>query len=115
MFWAVVIVAPIACGFVASGLFPEGSLVPLHWNMQGEVDRWGSPWEMVPLGFVMAFVNLMLAISYRFSDALYDHGLVHGVSRKATRPFLCGVAVFIVGVYAAVIVFWLSRALAMVG
>ena len=37
--------------------------------------------------------NLLPALFYRFSDKLYDLGLVNGISRKDTRPFLCGAAV----------------------
>lgn len=82
------VAAPIAISFIAIAQFPPNATIPLHWNMQDEIDNWGSPWGMLPPSLIMASANLLFALMYRSSDWLYDHGLVHGISRKATRPSL---------------------------
>lgn len=110
-FWAAAIAAPALACLVAIAQFPPGADIPLHWNAQLEIDRWGSPWEMLPASLIMSGVNALLALSYLFSDRLYDLGLVHGVSRKATRPFLCGTAAFMVAVIVAILVVWTTQGL----
>lgn len=54
--------------------------------------------------------NLLFALFYRFSDKLYDLGLVNGISRKATRPFPCGAAVVFVVVWLGVLASWTYQA-----
>ena len=110
LFWAAMIAAPIAISFIAIAQFPPHATIPLHWNMQGEIDNWGLPWGMLPPILIMANANLLFALMYRFSDWLDDHGLVHGISRKATRPSLCGVAIFMVALSAGVSAYWVFRA-----
>lgn len=88
LFWTAMVAAPIAISFIAIAQFPPNATIPLHWNMQDEIDNWGSPWGMLPPSLIMASANLLFALMYRSSDWLYDHGLVHGISRKATRPSL---------------------------
>lgn len=78
--------------------------------MQGEIDNWGSPWGLLPPSLIMASANLLFALMYRSSDWLYDHGLVHGISRKATRPSLCGEAIFMVVLWADTSAYWVFRA-----
>ena len=95
LFWAAMVAAPIAISFIAIAQFPPNATIPLHWNMQGEIDNWA---------------NLLFALMYRSSDWLYDHGLVHGISRKATRPSLCGEAIFMVVLWADTSAYWVFRA-----
>ena len=111
MFWAFAIVAPVAISLIAISFFPPDAEVPLHFNVNWEADGWGPAWTWVPISLVMAGANALMALSYAFSDALYDRGLVHGVSRKATRPFLCGIALFLVVAWAGITIFWMSKAL----
>lgn len=111
-FWVVAIALPIAASLVAIAQFPPGADIPLHWNVQLEVDRWGSPWAMLSASLVISGVSILLALSYLFSDKLYDLGLIHGVSRKATRPFLCGTAAFIAVVIVVILLVWTTQALA---
>lgn len=110
LFWAAMVAAPIAASFIAIAHLPPNATIPLHWNMQGEIDNWGSPWGMLSPGLIMASANLLFALMYRSSDWLYDHGLVHGISRKATRLSLCGVAIFVVALSAGVSAYWAFRA-----
>lgn len=111
LFWTVMVAAPIAISLIAIAQFPPNTIIPLHWGIQGEIDNWGSPWGMLTPGLIMASANLLLALMYRFSDWLYDHGLVHGISRKATRPSLCGAAIFMVALSAGVSAYWVFRTL----
>lgn len=114
VFWIVVVAAPFVASLLAVSIFPPNADVPLHWNTQGEIDGWGSAWIWLPLSLIMVGTNLFAALCYAFSDVLYDRGLVHGVSRKNTRPFLCGTALFIVAVWVAILVFWVATALPLV-
>ncbi len=109
LFWIAVIAAPAIASLVAIAQFPPGIEIPMHWNAQGQVDRFGSPWEMLPLSFIMLGCNLLFMLFYAFSDKLFDLGLVHGVSRKTIRPFLCGMAVFMVLLWMGILIFWLSQ------
>ena len=115
VFWVAVIAAPVAAALVAVAQFPAGAEIPLHWNAQNQIDDWGSPWTMAPVSAIMSGANLLLALMYRFSDALYNMGLVHGVSRRATRPFLCGTAVFLDVLLVGILIYWVLKALPYVG
>ncbi len=109
LFWTAAIAAPVIASLIAIAQFPPGIEIPMRWNAQGQVDRFGSPREMLPLSFIMSGCNLLLMLSYAFSDKLFDLGLVHGVSRRATRPFLCGTAAFMVLLWIGMLAFWLSQ------
>lgn len=115
VFWVAAIAAPVLAALVAVAQFPAGAEIPLHWNTQNQIDNWGSPWTMVPASAIMSAANLLLALMYRFSDALYNMGLVHGVSRRTTRPFLCGTAIFLDVLLIGVLVYWVLKALPFVG
>lgn len=110
LFWIVVIVAPALACCISAAQFPPDAEIPLHWNISGQIDRRGSPWTMLPVSLIMCGANMLMGLSYLFSDKLYDLGLVHGVSRKATRPFLCGTAVFLVLVMVAILAVWTINA-----
>lgn len=37
----------------------KGGILPMHWNINGEVDRWGSKWELfIPMGIAIAMYLL---------------------------------------------------------
>lgn len=109
LLWIVMIVIPVLSTFVAISQLPTGVDIPMHWNAQGHVDRYGSPWEMFPVSLIMSGCNGLLGLSYIFADKLYDMGLVHGVSRRATRPFVCGTAIFLVLVWVGILIFWMHQ------
>ena len=79
LFWIVVIVAPALACCISAAQFPPDAEIPLHWNISGQIDRWGSPWTMLPVSLIMCGANMLMGLSYLFSDKLYDLGLVHGV------------------------------------
>lgn len=111
LFWVAAIAAPAVASLAAIAQFPQDAVIPLHWNAHNEIDNWGSPWAMLPTSLIMSAAVLLLAIIYRFSDALYNMGLVHGVGRKHTRPFLCGTAVFMDLVVIGILIYWTAEAL----
>ena len=110
IFWACVIAAPALATLVAIAQFPPGVDVPLHWNASGQIDDWGSPWVMFPLSMIMSGTNALTGLCCRYSDKLYDMGLIHGISRKNARPTLCGIAVVIALVMIGILVWWVATA-----
>lgn len=109
LFWIAAICIPLVSSLITAIQLPTNVEIPMHWNAQGQIDRYGSPWEMLPVSLIMSGCNLLLALSYTFADKLFDLGLVHGIGCKATRPFLCGIAVFMVLVWIGILVFWLYK------
>ena len=109
-FWVFVVVAPVLASLIAIAQFPPGIEVPLHWDFSGQVDSWGSPWMMLPVSLIMCAGNALMGVMYRYSDTMYDMGLVHGVSRKNVRPFLCGTAVVLVIVMVVLLGWWVMGA-----
>lgn len=110
MFWLFVVTAPAFACLIAVAQFPLEVEVPLHWGFSDQADSWGSPWSMLPASLIICGANALLGISYRYSDKLYDMGLVHSVSREATRPFLCGTAVVLVIVIVVILIWWVIAA-----
>jgi len=53
--------------FVALVLFPER--VPAHWNLAGEVDRWGSKYELLILPVVQLFLTGLMLFWPRLDPA----------------------------------------------
>lgn len=109
LFWIVVIVAPVLACFFVVAQFPPDVELPLHWNASGQIDRWGSSLDMLPASLIMSGANGLMGLMYCFSDKLYDMGLVHGVSRKATRPLLCGTAVVLVIIMVIILACWTAN------
>ncbi len=110
LFWAVMIVAPIALTAVGLAGLPAGTeSIPLQVGFDGEVSRSGAPSELWVLGGIMAGCNALLGLCYRFNDVLYDHGLVHGVSRKGALVAYSLCALFLVAVTVWAYWFLLSK------
>ena len=42
--------------------------VPAHYNALGEVDRWGSKWELIILPFIGAFIGIMMQVFEKFPE-----------------------------------------------
>lgn len=94
--WAAIVAAPFAIAAGVIALLPPGiEQVPLHFDLEGNANRYGSPLELYVIAAIMGGANLLMFAMYLFSDALYDRGLVHGVSRRTTRPLLLGTGVFL--------------------
>ena len=113
LFWLVLIIAPIAACALAVSFFPPGiEEVPVHWNVKGEIDGYGSPWSMLPVGFIMAGTNLLLALCYCFSDKMFALGLVNGVSTPKGARIVCLVCGVICAlVFVGIVIGWAVAAL----
>lgn len=102
VFWAIMVVAPLGLTAVTLAGLPVGTeQVPMQVGFDGQVNRWGAPNELWLFAGIMAGCNALLALCYRFNDALFAMGLVHGVKnpRNAKIGYGC-VALFIVVVTA---------------
>ena len=83
----------------------------MHIGFDGGVDM-GSPSDLWLIAGGLAFCNIICALSYCANDFLYDHGLVHNISRKGALILYRVLAAFIVIVTVGVLVFWASQAMA---
>ncbi|HEX4142640.1 MAG TPA: SdpI family protein [Pirellulales bacterium] len=77
---AALIVGDFLVGAVSYGLLPSRS--PVHWNIEGQVDRYGAPWEValaVPIG-AAAMVALLLGLAKipQVGIALQRSGAIYG-------------------------------------
>ncbi|MED4206880.1 DUF1648 domain-containing protein [Neobacillus mesonae] len=52
---------------VVWGTLPDE--VPGHYNAAGEVDRWGSKWELLIFPFIGAFILIFLSVLEKFPEA----------------------------------------------
>ena len=105
--WLIIVAAPLASGVISLALIPPGvEQLPMQFDFSGNVTRYGSPSELLVVGAIMSWCNVLMFLTYLFSDALYDRGLVNGVSRRNTRPFLlgCGIVVAVIGVGATILI-----------
>lgn len=111
VFWALVILAPLALTAVALVGLPAGTeQVPMQVGFDGHVNRWGSPSEWWLVGGILAGVNALLALCFRFNNALWSVGLVHGVKNpRSGRIIYMIVALFIVAVTAWIFWFLMSK------
>lgn len=99
------IILPPIISLLFISYMPFNEEILLHWNAQGQIDRYGFPWEFIVYSFIMSGCNVLLAVCYLFSNKLYSIGLVHGVSQKATRPYIVVVAIVIVLVWFGITLF----------
>lgn len=42
--------------------------VPAHYNARGEVDRWGSKWELIILPMIGAFIGMMMQVFEKYPE-----------------------------------------------
>ncbi len=110
VFWVAMIAAPLVIVGLALLTLPPGTQeIPMQVGFDGHVNRWAPPEQLWLVGGTLAGANVLIAACYFFSDFLYDHGMVHGISQKNTRPFLmvCGIA--LVGITIFCVTFLLSK------
>ena len=86
---------PLAACAVSALLLPE--TVPLHINIQGEIDRWGSKWELLVIMSVTSVVcNALCTFCYVFAPKLKSRGLLNAPDGNVglARQILIGAVVF---------------------
>lgn len=104
VFWALAVAAPFVVFAIALSTLPPGTTeVPMHVAFDGSVEM--GVW-FVAAG--LALCNALFAASYCANDFLYDHGLVHGVSRKGALKVYVAFAAAVVVLQAALLAFMLS-------
>jgi uncharacterized membrane protein len=74
--------------------------VPMHYNLEGEIDDWGSKWEMIALlGGMNVFMYFLFRYiphldPKRFKDQAWKS---YNVIRMITSLFICLISLYIVG------------------
>lgn len=108
IFWVMAAAAPFVVTAVALMTLPPGTTeIPMHIGFDGSVDM-GSPSDLWLVAGGLAFCNIIFALSYGANDFLYDHGLVHGVSRQEALKLYVACAIVLVVVQIAVTALLLS-------
>jgi uncharacterized membrane protein len=77
---ALLVIGDFIFGAVCAARLPQR--VPVHWNFQGEVDRYGSPWELafiLPLTLAIT-TGVMVALPFlgKTGEALDRSGQIYG-------------------------------------
>ena len=107
----VCIIVPLVTTACVVPTLPE--TVPLHFDFEGNVNRWGSRWELFAVGGIMAAVNLLVLVCYVKAEALKRYGLLSAPGRNEVRNGRIGLVisgVFIVIVHIAVLALVASNA-----
>lgn len=96
---SVMVLADVVFGAVSAWTLP--SRVPVHWNFRGEVDRYGSPWELAFLlpGFVVASAALLVLL-----PKLGDLGAQLERSRTTYGRMAIAIVASLIGIHVLVIV-----------
>lgn len=111
--WIALIAAPFVMSAAAFAQIPAGvEQIPTNFGFDGAPNGYSAPTQLFVLAAIMAGCNVLMALCYAFSDTLYDHGMVHGVSRKTTRPVLLGCAIFLDIITAACLIYIINATLA---
>ena len=108
IFWMLAVAAPFVVTTVALTTLPPGTAeIPMYIGFDGSVDM-GSPSDLWLVAGGLAFCNIAFALSYCANDFLYDHGLVHGVSRQGALKLYVACAIVLTAVQIAVTALLLS-------
>ena len=58
---------PLLISILSYNFLPEE--IPMHYNSEGQIGRWGSPWELILMGFVLSSLSLlMIFIFYKINS-----------------------------------------------
>ena len=97
---AIAIAAMLAMSFWAWSQVPAGTEVPVHWNANGEVDRYGSIWEGILL---MPAVSIGLVALLTFIPRLEPRKGNLMQSQKAYLAVWYAVIAFMTGIHGTII------------
>ena len=83
-YWAGIIaivvcaIVPVAAAAAAFAMLPD-TVIPLHFDAHGTIDRWGSKDEIsfLPLSGLFALVYAIMLVFYMKADVLAQRGLMH--------------------------------------
>ena len=60
-------------------------IVPLHFDLEGNINRWGSRWELFVVGGIMAAVNLVDLVCYAKAETLKRYNLLNAPGSNEIR------------------------------
>ncbi len=92
------IISAINAGLVAlyiTFLVPN-TIVPMHFNLNGEVDRYGSKWELM----ILAGIPFALCLIYAIYNLIAEYMNLKSKNKKYTQKIFTGIFVFLL------VLFW---------
>ena len=74
---------PLIITAVALKFFPDGTKVPMHYDMAGNIDRWGSKYENLIFPVVVLAITLIWALLIRYYEKKRDNAKTEKESAEA--------------------------------
>lgn len=93
---AFVVVVMFAISAWAWGQIPEGKVVPVHWGINGEVDRYGSKMEGL---LVAPFIVLAIVVLFAFLPKMEPKRLNFALSQKPYHVIWGGLLLFFLALH----------------
>ena len=109
LFWIIAVATPLVCCLIAIAQLPAGTSIPMHWDAAGEIDRFGSAWEMLIPAAIMSLSNLAIAIMSIFSEKICSKNPQKQADPKQLRILLGVIAAFIALLFAGIMVYWIAK------
>ena len=92
--WTALIAAPIAISVLFLSMSPD--VVAMHFGFDGQVDRYGSKFELLITGGIMSACNALFFLFYAFSDKFHAYGFIKTKTPRSGRTALVVVAALFV-------------------
>lgn len=109
LFWIIAVATPLVSCLIAIAQLPAGTSIPMHWDAAGEIDRFGSAWEMLIPAAIMTLSNLAIAIMSIFSEKICSKNPQKQADPKQLRILLGVIAAFIALLFAGIMVYWIAK------
>lgn len=109
LFWIIAVATPLVSCLIAIAQLPAGTSIPMHWDVAGEIDRFGSAWEMLIPAAIMSLSNLAIAIMSIFSEKICSKNPQKQADPKQLRILLGVIAAFIALLFAGIMVYWIAK------
>lgn len=109
LFWIIAVATPLVSCLIAIAQLPAGTSIPMHWDEAGEIDRFGSAWEMLIPAAIMSLSNLAIAIMSIFSEKICSKNPQMQADPKQLRILLGVIAAFIALLFAGIMVYWIAK------
>ncbi|WP_294438496.1 DUF1648 domain-containing protein [uncultured Slackia sp.] len=93
-FWIILVIAPFAISLAFFAAAPD--VVAMHFGFNGQVDRYGSRFELLITGGFMSTCNALFFLFYAFSDKLHAYGFIKTKTPQSGRVALVIVAVLFI-------------------
>lgn len=109
LFWIIAVATPLVSCLIAIAQLPAGTSIPMHWDTAGEIDRFGSAWEMLIPAAIMSLSNLAIAIMSIFSEKICSKNPQKQADPKQLRILMGVIAAFIALLFAGIMVYWIAK------